>query len=324
MAEQRRPNLFLVGAMKAGTNTLHRLLDAHPDIYMSKKPKEPSWFAGSNSGRDEHWYLSLFAGAGDARYVGEASTDYTRAPRLKGVPAKIKAYAPDARILYIMRDPLDRALSHYWWDVQYSVEGRSFTDAARRSREIVDVGNYAMQIAPYLETFGRERVHALTLETLTADAPATLAALWDFLGLPAANVTDGTAPRRYNPGRQHVPRLPGAGLVAHLKDTPVWSAAKALVPPSLRKRAIASLAIPVARTLSPEDVAEAAAALRPRLLDETRALSKLFAREFPEWVWLNGGPAPAGACAPSIARRPPLSTPDDAAAASYRLRDGKA
>ncbi len=292
MAQNRRPNLFLVGAMKAGTNTLYRLLDAHPDIYMSKKPKEPSWFAGSNSGKSEDWYLGLFSDAGEARYAGEASTDYTRRPRLKGVPEKIRAYAPDARILYIMRDPLDRALSHYWWDVQYSAEGRSFKDAASRSREILDVGHYAMQIAPYLEIFGRERVHVVTLETLTSNAPATLRAVWDFLDLPPADVTGGASPPRYNPGRAQVPRLPGAGLISHLKDTPVWTAAKAFVPPQMRKRAIASLASPVERVISADEIVDAAAHLRPRLLEETRALSALLGREFPEWAWLHGGPAP--------------------------------
>ena len=293
MNERRRPNLFLVGAMKAGTNTLHRLLDAHPDVFMSKKPKEPSWIVGSNSGREEDWYLGLFADAGGSRYVGEASTDYSRAPRLKGAPEKIKQYSPDARILYLVRDPLDRALSHYWWDVQYSAEGRSFKDAASRSREILDVGNYAMQIAPYLETFGRGRVHVLTLESLVADAPATLKSLWEFLQLPEADVTGGAPPPRYNPGRMEVPRLPGAGVIAHLKDTPLWTAAKTLVPPRLRKRAIASLAKPVERVIAPGEIEEAAAALRPRLLEETRALSRLLGREFPEWVWLHGGPAPS-------------------------------
>jgi len=292
MVAPRRPNLFLVGAMKAGTNTLHRLLDAHPDIYMSRKPKEPSWFAGSNSAKGEDWYLGLFADAGPAHYIGEASTDYTRAPRLKGVPEKIRQYSPDARILYIMRDPLHRALSHYWWDVQFSAEGRSFKDAASRSREILNVGHYAMQIAPYLDTFGRARVHVVTLENLTADATATLNGVWDFLGLARADVTGGAAPPRYNPGRVNVTRVPGSGVLSHLKDTPVWQALKALAPPQWRKRAIASLARPAERSISPAQIEEAAAALRPRLIGETRALSLLLGREFPEWAWLHGGPAP--------------------------------
>jgi hypothetical protein len=293
MTDARRPNLFLVGAMKAGTNTLHRLLDGHPDIFMSKKPKEPSWLVGSNSGLSEDWYLGLFSAAGEARYRGEASTDYTRAPRLARAAEKIKAYAPDARILYIMRDPLDRALSHYWWDVQYSAEGRSFKEAASRSREILDVGHYAMQIAPYLDVFGREKVHVMTLEALTTNAPVVLAALWRFLELPPADVMQGAAaPPRYNPGHDQVQKLAGAAFISRLKDTPVWSAAKAVVPPRLRRRAMNSLSKPVERVISVEQMQEAATALRPRLLEETAALSKLLGREFPEWVWLNGGAAP--------------------------------
>ncbi len=292
MTAARRPNLFLIGAMKSGTNTLHRLLAAHPDVFMTSKPKEPNWFAGGNSAKSEDWYLGLFSEARNATYVGEASTDYTRAPRLKGAAEKIKRFSPEARILYIIRDPLDRALSHYWWDVQYSAEGRSFVGAASRSREIIDVGNYAMQLAPYLEIFGRDRVHVLTLEALTQDAPKVLSHVWDFLELAPADVTGGAPPQRFNPGRAAVPRIPGSALFSHLKETPLWAVAKSVVPAKVRRQTIAALARPVERTLKVEELNEAADALRPRLLEETRALSAMLGREFPEWAWLHGGPAP--------------------------------
>ncbi len=289
-AALRRPNLFLVGSMKCGTTSLHNMLSAHPSIFMCQNPKEPAWFAGGNSGRDLAWYLDGFAGATGEAYVGESSTDYTKAPRLGGVAAKIKAFAPDARILYIMRDPLARAVSHYWWEVEYSAEGRSFPDAMKASREIADVGNYAMQIAPYIDAFGRGRVHALTMEELTAAPADAMRAIFGFLGLPSAEIGDD-ALAHDNRGKSTVPRV--SGPFSKLKGTPLWAAAKAVMPAALRKQAMSALARPVERTIPPAELSEGARLIRPRMIEETAALSRLLGREFTQWRWLNEGEPPA-------------------------------
>ena len=290
MTEARRPNLFLVGSMKCGTTSLHNMLAAHPSIFMCQNPKEPAWFAGGNSGKSLSWYLERFAGARDERYVGESSTDYTKAPRLGGVASKIRRFAPDARILYVMRDPLERALSHYWWEVEYSAEGRSFLDAMKASREIADVGNYAMQIAPYIEAFGRARVHVLTMEALTDDPPRAMREIFDFLEIEAiASASEELG--HDNRGKASVPRV--AGPFTKLKGTPFWAAAKAVMPAAWRKQAIAALARPVDRFIPDQELAAATALVRPRLLKETEALSRLLGREFPEWRWLHEGSRPS-------------------------------
>jgi hypothetical protein len=288
MTAARRPNLFLVGSMKCGTTSLHNMLAGHPAIFMCQDPKEPAWFAGGNSGKDLPWYLERFAGARGERYVGESSTDYTKAPRLGGVAARIREFAPDARILYIMRDPVARAVSHYWWEVEYSAEGRSFPDAMKASREIADVGHYAMQVAPYIEAFGRGRVHCLTMEAMTADPAGAMRTIYDFLDLEQIDtVADELA--HDNRGKAIVPRV--SGPFSRLKGTPLWAAAKAVMPPALRKRAMSSLARPVERMIPEEDLAAGVSHIRPRLLKETEALSRLLGRDFPEWRWLNEGVA---------------------------------
>ncbi len=287
----RRPNLFLVGSMKCGTTSLHNMLDAHPDIFMSRKLKEPAWFTGTNSGKSLAWYLEHFAEATGERYVGESSTDYTKAPRLGPVAAKIREFSPDARILFIMRDPFARAVSHYWWEVEFSAEGRSFPEAMKASREIADVGNYAMQIAPYIDAFGRDRVHVLTMESLTADPRTAMEHILRFLGLESS----GEAPPALvhkNRGRETVSRV--SGPFSKFKGTPVWAAAKAVMPKALRRQAKAALARPAPRVI-PEDELEAGLALiRPRIMRETEALSRLVGRDFPEWRWLYEGVASAG------------------------------
>lgn len=276
--------------MKCGTTSLHNMLAAHPSIFMCHDPKEPAWFAGGNSGKDLAWYLQRFAQARDERYVGESSTDYTKAPRLGSVAARIRSFSPDARILYIMRDPVARAVSHYWWEVEYSAEGRSFIDAMRASREIADVGNYALQIAPYIEAFGRGSVHVLTMESLTAAPQPAMREIFDFLGLEPYEAAPAELAHD-NQGHKTVPRV--SGPFSKFKGTPVWAAAKAVIPPGLRKQAIAALARPVERKIPPDELAAAVEMVRPRMMKETEALAQLLGRSFPEWRWLNEGVAPA-------------------------------
>jgi hypothetical protein len=290
-ASERRPNLFLVGSMKCGTTSLHNMLDAHPGIFMSRTLKEPAWFAGTNSGKSLSWYLDLFAAAKEERFVGESSTDYTKAPRLGPVAGKIRDFSPDARIIYIMRDPFARAVSHYWWEVEFSAEGRSFPDAMKASREIADVGNYAMQIAPYVEAFGRGGVLALTMEALTADPGKTMDQVLAFLGLERA----GEAPPALvhkNRGRETVSRV--SGPFSKLKGTPVWAAAKAVMPKTLRKQALSALAKPAPRVIPEDELQAGLSLIRPRIMKETRALSQLLGRDFPEWRWLYEGVASSG------------------------------
>jgi hypothetical protein len=289
-ADLRRPNLFLVGSMKCGTTSLHTMLGTHPAIFMCQNPKEPAWFAGGNSGKSLDWYLQRFANARGERYIGESSTDYTKAPRLAGAAEKIGTFAPDARILYIMRDPIARAVSHYWWEVEFSAEGRTFIDAMKASREIADVGAYAMQIAPYIEAFGRERVHCLTMEALTADPAREMRAIFDFLEIEAA-ATAADELAHDNRGKKTVPRV--SGSFSKFKGTKIWAAAKAVMPPALRKQAMAALARPVERAISDDELAAAVALIRPRLMRETQALSRILGRDFPEWRWLHDGAPPS-------------------------------
>jgi Sulfotransferase family len=123
--------------MKSGTSTLHDLLAEHPQISMSE-PKEPCYFVESDALKT-HWpemwrmgiwkseqnYSALFAEKIGAKLFGESSTDYSKAPKLAGVVDKIYAYSPGARIVYVMRDPIERTLSHYWHMAEHRNETRA-------------------------------------------------------------------------------------------------------------------------------------------------------------------------------------------------------
>jgi hypothetical protein len=117
--------------MKSGTTFLWSLLASHPSIFLSR-PKEPSyfvdpiqlrelkpWFWERGYWRSEELYLSLFQTAHGAKIVGEASVYYTHLPLASGVVERISQFNPDARLIYVMRDPIARTISHYWRRARY-------------------------------------------------------------------------------------------------------------------------------------------------------------------------------------------------------------
>lgn len=200
----RWPNLFIPGAPKAGTTSLADYLGRHPDIFMSAF-KEPHFFSRVRpspryrpfirSITEESEYRRLFARSGDAALVGEASTSYfwdAEAAR------RIARASPDARFVILLRDPVERAHSHYLNDVREGMESRSFAQALDAElAEIgrprawgvdtlyVDCGFYAEGLRRYLDLFGRSRLRVLIFEELFADPAPHLDGLLSFLGVSA-------------------------------------------------------------------------------------------------------------------------------------------
>jgi hypothetical protein len=191
-----KPNLFVVGAAKAATTSLWRYLQAHPDVFMARI-KEPHFFSrggvdGIPVAKAEEAYLALFARGARAVYRGEASVSYLWDPQS---PSAIRRWAPEARILISLRDPVERAYSHYWTHVRIGTEQRAFGEAVEAELAeppdlatvpppYVSRGYYAEQIAPYLELF--DDVLVLFFEELVADVRGSIRAVFAFLGLDAA------------------------------------------------------------------------------------------------------------------------------------------
>lgn len=280
------PNLFIVGAMKSGTTSLHNYLDEHPEIFMSQQPKETQYFVKElNWSKGEEWYLSLFSSANGEQIIGESSTDYTKSPRYQGVVERIAEFNPDARIVYIMRDPIERAISHYWWEVRWSAEGRPMKEAFKSVKDITDTSYYAMQLAPYIETFGRDRVTTLTLEELSANPQKNLATLFEWLGVEPSFVPPSLN-RRDNAATEKVSKVWGSSYISKLRGTPAWEALKRIIPSEVRAGAIKTLSRPVERDFS--DINQAIDYLRPIQQLQTEELCQLLNRQFPEWTTLYG------------------------------------
>ncbi|MBE9039488.1 sulfotransferase [Oscillatoriales cyanobacterium LEGE 11467] len=285
MATQKIPNLFVVGSMKSGSNTLYNYLDEHPEIFMTKRPlKEPRYFVKEmnwSKGRD--WYLSLFEAADKESILGEASQHYSWIPHYTGVVERIAEFSPEARILYIMRDPVARTISHYWWDVQWSNEGRDMLSAIQSMKHFTNVSNYAMQLKPYIDLFGRDRVMAITVEELTDNTVETLQQIFKWLEVDSSFVPEKLN-RRDNVSPKVIQKTIGSSLFSHLRGTPLWKTIKQLVPESMREKIRDVLVRPTERDLTMLEPTRDY--LRPIQQQQTEELSQLLGRQFPEWKTL--------------------------------------
>jgi hypothetical protein len=291
-----RPNLFLIGSMKSGTSYLRDLLAAHPSVFMSL-PKEPCHFADPQALRSVwtrawaqgYWrsvdrYVNLFAAAGEAAVIGEASTVYTQAPVFSHIAERILDFNPSARFIYVMRDPVERTISHYWHRVRWWGEHRSMLWAIRSDPHYRAVSHYAYQLNEYLRHVGRERIYTLTHEALLADPAGQLTRLYAWLGVDASfRPRNLGVPNNVLPGVMQQVR--GLGLLDRFRHTATYLNLARHVPGPLRRFG----SVLATRPVRPTDVDSSAVAafLRPQQQLQTEQLGTLLKRSFPEWETLH-------------------------------------
>jgi hypothetical protein len=316
------PNLFVIGAAKAGTTSLHHYLGQHPDIFMSPV-KEPNFFAFDKevpafagppeAGRpaferdrlkrekygfsvlDRMDYEQLFAQGRDRRLRGESSAAYLYCP---GSARRIREAVPDARILAVLRQPVERAFSKYQQMRRDQAEPLdSFEEAVAaepaRQRDgwaptwlYLDRGYYGRQLAPYFELFKRDRIHVLLYEDLRRDPRACLRAIFDFLQIDSDAVVDTS--ERHNVSA--VAAVPRFGLLYQIVARPFLTSARlqSLLPEQL----IARIRPLARRFLLKQSAVVAGGRLEPALAErltagfrtDIEALQFLIDRDLSHWL----------------------------------------
>lgn len=208
-----KPTFLILGAAKAGTTTLYHYLSEHPNVYMSEL-KEPVFFSEEyDKGIKFYWdkYFHNWYGQ-EAR--GEAATHNLYLPY---VPERIQQTVPNARLIIILRNPVDRAYSHWWMHVLNNKENLSFENAIKRNYErlktnpspfggpegpkkwseqmrlfekgilkyrlYLDYGYYDEQIQHYLDLFPKSQVKVVLFEELRKNPQALVKVLWEFIGV---------------------------------------------------------------------------------------------------------------------------------------------
>lgn len=227
------PDFLIIGAMKCGTTTLQAQLALQDGVFMTT-PKEPNFFSDDAVyARGQVWYESLFADAAEGALKGEASTHYTKLPTYPKTMERMQTLLPAPKLIYMIRNPVARAVSHYLHEWSQGVMGDDAAAAFRRHPEIVAYGCYGMQIAPYVAAYGAERIFLTSLEQVEADPDGEFERICQFLGLSGQPRWVHDLPPQ-NVSRERIRRLPFHDL---LVDNPVATALRrTLVPKSLRRR----------------------------------------------------------------------------------------
>lgn len=258
------PAFIIAGAKKCGTTTFHHLLAARPDVFL---PRHEVGFFDVDANLPLGAYTRLFAGASRDQLCGERSTMYFASPR---GPQRIAATLPDAKLIFLLRDPVARAYSHYWHRVGRLREGRAFEEVIRDPRNPVLVdSDYSGALRRYFQRFDRARIRVALFEELIAEPERTLAGVTAFLGLPPS--WPAGANRHQN--RTVYPRWPRAVLGYNrlrrrirVDQRPVTLAANANgAPAGMARAAVHAVDAAVSRwAFSPE-------LGRPALNEDTRA-----------------------------------------------------
>ncbi|MGH8968376.1 MAG: sulfotransferase domain-containing protein [Actinomycetes bacterium] len=188
IAEGRRggdlPTFIVIGAMKAGTTSLYHYLRHHDEVFMPKVKELDFFVEEMNWSRGVDWYAQQFAGA-DAKAVarGEASTVYAKFPRYRGVPARMAAVVPDVRLVYVVRDPIERIRSHYRHRVAMGAETAGPDVALFENPIYLDYSRYALQVEQYLDHFPPGQLMVITSEALRSERAPTMRTVYAFLGV---------------------------------------------------------------------------------------------------------------------------------------------
>ena len=183
-ASDRLPDFIIIGAAKAGTTSLDLYLGLHPDIFMAR-PKEPRFFVDAasplgNWDKGIDWYKRLFVTG--KRLCGEASPQYARAPYWPGVPERMAAVVPNAKLIYLVREPMARLRSNYIMNMKRGAVGGSLAEYVDANSYALDASCYGRQLEGYLAHFPLERILVVESADLDADRLGTLRRIFRFLG----------------------------------------------------------------------------------------------------------------------------------------------
>lgn len=294
---------MILGTIKGGTTSLYAYLNQHPEVLFST-PKEPVFFEYEYARGLEFYQKTYFQARRGERAVGEARVAHLFLPF---IPDRILATLPEARFIVILRDPVERAFSHWWMRRCQGAESLSFNDAIAenlqrlaagqrfegeqgaeqwlagfdpvavlsRARIYVDAGYYAEQLQNYYARFPRERIKVVFFEDLQRDPDTLVRELWSFLGVD--------------------PGVPLTRMLPHNSAIPSWLSGlfrltyrlgvHECIPPGTGLR----LRHWVSRIGSPPRIEPGIERwLREHYAPHNRALEKLLARDLSHWAPLRG------------------------------------
>ena len=284
----RLPDFLVVGAAKSGTTSLWFYLHRHPGVFFAE-PKELEFFSYDDryeKGAD--WYKAFFAEAADGQLCGEASTTYARWPRFGDVGARIAETVPGAKLVYIMRHPIERTYAQYRHRMRLPGPRMTFEEALESDEQFVLNSMYMTQLEQFLAHTPRERIHCMLSEDLKLSPGETLARLQEFLGLEPRDLV-GDAAIESNRGssggddyvrqrfRRTIKRVPGVRSLSRSLPT-------GLKDRVLRALTGSTMGAKLKAGYQPGPLtAGTAAALADRFREPNERLAKFLGRDLSHW-----------------------------------------
>lgn len=286
------PDFFLIGAMKAGSTALHHCLNKHPDIFMSR-PKEPGFFSRDDRfAKGYIWYRGYFKGAADSQVWGDSSTCYSRMPIYPNTAARIYNVNPNAKFLYVVRDPVLRAFSHYKHRMDETViSGRpilTYKEFLKVDTEVLNTGKYYYQIKPYYDLFGADNVYVCSFCDLVDNTSKTLFEICSFLNVDPSSLSETIFPIKNEAGsslnyfytNQYIRVLRNSLLVKPIID---------LMPSSAKKAGVSVLKSTLMRSgLMRKKVTKDHAVLSVPDEEDKRFLSEYYKNDLTDFQALTG------------------------------------
>lgn len=270
------PNLLIIGAGKSGTTSLQRYLAQHPEVSMSKQ-KELQFFTREDWRERIEWYEQRFPL--DTPVRGEASPVYTMDPAFPSPAGRIRSLIPDVKLVYLVRDPIERLLAHYVEWAALGIESRSLSEVLEgdgaATSAYVCASLYSAQLERYLEHFPAEQLLVMDHHDLLVNRQGAMRMVFSFLGVDSDFVSESFH-QAFNVRGEKV-GVTALGAALHRRG---WLRRVRRAPPALRRPLMRAITRPV---VTPELDRKSRAWLRELFAGDVERLRRHTGKRFESW-----------------------------------------
>lgn len=277
-ANSNKVNLFLIGAAKCGTSSLFSFLSGHPDICACEL-KEPKFFLGNDLQIEKEMdqYHSLFKGK--RRYKMEASVQYSVPENDGRVYEKIHKYNPEAKILYIIRNPIHRIESNHWHAFNVGLSKIRDVNASIFSNNNIEASSYFRNIKPFMDVFGKEQVLILLYDDLKNEVDYIRKQLSSFLEIEISQFGAEISKINVSKGSKRK----NLGWLKWADNYLIFSLLKKMVPPKFKPRIITLISDTMSLKSRPQLNEKSIKAIRAHLKQDIMKMEKLLDRNLSAW-----------------------------------------